>query len=341
MRYLIIDTANTFFRARHTAFRATDHEEKVGYALHVTLSSINRVFRQFPADHVVFALEGRSWRKDFYEPYKKNRAVARAALTESQQIEDQLFWDTYDQLTEYLKTQTNCSVIRHPQAEADDIVARWIALHEQDQHVIVSSDTDFVQLISDTVSQYNGIADELITINGMVSSSGKPCVDKRTRQPKLPPDPEWLLFEKCMRGDPTDNIFSAFPNVRLKSTKNKIGLQEAYQDRHQRGFAWNNLMLQRWVDHTGQEHRVLDDYQRNRMLVDLTAQPQSIKDSVDMTIRSQLAQRRASQVGLKFMRFCGKHDLVKLSESADQYSQWLDRPYQGTLNDHSKTSAEK
>ena len=86
MRYLLIDTANTFFRARHVAFRATDLSEKVGYALHITLSAVNKVARKFNADHVVFALEGRSWRKDHYEPYKKNRAVARAALTETERV---------------------------------------------------------------------------------------------------------------------------------------------------------------------------------------------------------------------------------------------------------------
>ena len=49
MRYLLIDTANTFFRARHAAFRAADSWEKIGYALHITLSSINKVHRKFEA----------------------------------------------------------------------------------------------------------------------------------------------------------------------------------------------------------------------------------------------------------------------------------------------------
>ena len=38
MRYVLIDTANMFFRARHTAFRASDPWEKVGVALHTTLT---------------------------------------------------------------------------------------------------------------------------------------------------------------------------------------------------------------------------------------------------------------------------------------------------------------
>lgn len=338
MKYVLIDTANTFFRARHSAFRAADSWEKVGYALHIVLSSINKVVTRFQADHVVFALEGRSWRKDVYPPYKRNRAEARAAQTEKEQEEDRVFWETLDELTKYLNTQTNCSVIRHERAEADDIIARWIALHPQDQHTIVSSDTDFVQLLASNVDQYNGITDELITVRGIFDAKNQPIIDKKTKQPKEVPDPDWLLFEKCMRGDPSDNVFSAFPGVRTKGTKNRVGLEEAYEDRNRRGYAWNNLMLSRWVDHEGAEHRVLDDYERNRGLIDLTAQPPEIKDLVDGAIRAQISHRDVGQVGVRFMKFCGKYELNRISEQAEQYGRWLNRTYQGVLDDSSQSS---
>ena len=83
MRYLLVDTANTFFRARHAASRQADTWDKLGFALHVTLGSVYKAWRDQRADHVVFCLEGRSWRKDYYEPYKKHRAVARAAQTDA------------------------------------------------------------------------------------------------------------------------------------------------------------------------------------------------------------------------------------------------------------------
>lgn len=335
VKYILIDTANLFFRARHAAHRSSDAWEKMGYALHITLSAVNKMYQRFQADHVIFALEGRSWRKDFYLPYKKNRAVARAALTETQQEEDQMFWDTYDNLTKYLAEHTNCSVIRHENAEADDIIARWIALHPQDQHVVISSDTDFVQLLADNVEQYNGITDQLLTIHGIYDVKGREVIDKKTKLPKTVPDPEWLLFEKCMRGDSSDNVFSAYPGVRTEGTKNKIGLREAFADRTQKGYAWNNLMLQRWMDHDGVEHRVLDDYQRNRHLIDLTAQPDNIKQKVDHAIRTQTSHKDVGQVGVRFMRFCGKHELVRASDAAEQYSRWLNQTYQGVLDDHS------
>ena len=335
MQYLLIDTSNMFFRARHVAFRAGDAWEKIGYALHITLASVNKVAKQFNADHVVFALEGRSWRKDYYKPYKANRAEARAAMSEKEQEEDKLFWETYENLTKYLSEQTNCSVIRQPNAEADDVVARWIALHPQDNHIIVSSDTDFVQLLSENVQQYNGITDELLTINGIFDGKGKQVIDKKTKEPKTIPNPKWLLFEKCMRGDSSDNVFSAYPGVRIKGTKNKVGLQEAFDDMSKKGYAWNNLMLQRWTDHDGKEHRVLDDYERNQHLIDLTAQPDEIKQQVDQAIRSQISHKDVGQVGVRFMRFCGKYELNRISDNAEQYAKWLNSTYQGVLNDHS------
>jgi len=339
MRYVLIDTANMFFRARHGAFRASDPWEKLGFALHITLMAANKVARRFEADHVVFALEGRSWRKDVYKPYKANRAVARSALTESEQEEDKMFWEGYDELTKYLSTRTNCSVIRHPQAEADDIIARWIALHPTDEHIVISSDTDFVQLVSPTVKQYNGITDELITLEGIFDAKGRPVLDKKTKQAKACPDPAWLLFEKCMRGDSSDNVFSAYPGVREKGTKNKVGLREAFGDRDRQGYNWNNMMLQRWLDPDGVEHRVLDDYERNRTLIDLTAQPEEIKQQVDSAIAEQISHRDVGQVGVRFMQFCGRYELNKCSDAADQFGRWMNETYKGVLeNVSSETS---
>ena len=331
MKYLLIDTANMFFRARHVAFRASDPWEKVGYALHISMAAINKVAKKFDADHVVFCLEGRSWRKDYYKPYKANRSEARAALSEREQEEEKLFWDTFDDFNQYLREKTNCSVLRDADAEADDLIARWIKLHPEDEHVIISSDSDFYQLLAENVKQFNGITDQLITVEGIFDNKGKPVIDKKTKLPKEVPNPEWLLFEKCMRGDSSDNVFSAFPGVRKKGTKNKVGLLEAFEDRASKGYAWNNMMLQRWTDHEGKEHRVLDDYNRNRQLIDLTQQPKEIKQRLDDFIREQITNKDVGQVGSKFLKFCGKYELNRLSEHAEQYGRWLNQTYQGEL----------
>jgi 5'-3' exonuclease len=330
MKYLIVDTANTFFRARHAAHHQADTWDKLGFAIHVTLTSIASAFRKQKADHVVICLEGRSWRKDFYEPYKKNRAVKAGAQTEAEAEEDQLFWDAFDALKTYLTESTNCTILRHPNLEADDLIAGWVQAHPQDSHVIISTDSDFHQLLAPNVVQYNGVADELHTLEGILDKKGNLVVDKKTKEPKKIPDPKWILFEKCMRGDASDNVFSAYPGVRTKGTKNKTGLVEAFADKDSKGYAWNNLMLQRWTDHNGLEHRVLDDYNRNVTLVDLTAQPDDVKAKIAQTIAENSVAKTVSQVGTRFMKFCGKYDLKRISESPQQYVDCLAAPYPET-----------
>jgi len=336
MKYILIDTYNLFFRAKHVAGYNATLDDKLGMAMHMMFASANKVIKRLDVDHVVFALEGNSWRKSYYPPYKKQRAVKRQARTEKEVEEDALFFETLNNFVEYLINKTNCSVMLAPDAEGDDIIARFTILHPDDDHVILSNDTDFYQLISDNVSQYVGTASELITINGTFDDNGKQTVNKKTHLPKQLEDPKWLLFEKCIRGDTSDNIFSAYPGVRKKGTKNKTGLLEAFDDKEKKGYAWNNLMLQRWTDHHGKEHRVLDDYERNCHIIDLTAQPNNIIESIDATINWTVTENRINvipnnKVNFGFMKFCNTHQLLNLAKYPKDIVIWLCKGYNGVL----------
>jgi hypothetical protein len=86
---------------------------------------------------------------------------------------------------------------------------------------------------------------------------------------------------------------------------------------------------------------VLDDYERNCTLIDLNAQPADVKATVDACIREQLSHKDVGMVGAHFLKFCGKYELTKLSDSADQVSRWLNETYKGVLNDISQTSSRK
>ena len=326
MTYILVDTANTFFRARHVI--NGDADIKLGMAFHITLNSIRKAWQQFEGSHVIFCLEGRSWRKDYYTPYKAQRAAQRAAHTEKEQDEEKIFWEAFDTFKDFIADKTNCTVLQNPRLEADDLIAGWIQTHPNDKHVIISTDTDFVQLIASNVTQYNGVMEHVITYEGIFDDKGKPVIDKKTQEPKPAPNPEWLLFEKCMRGDTSDNVFSAYPGVRTKGTSKKVGLTEAFEDRNSKGYAWNNLMLQRWSDHNGIEHRVLEDYERNRRLIDLTHQPDDIKEIIVNTISTATAeQKNVSQVGIRLIKFCNLWDLKKIADQAQSYAEPLNARY--------------
>ena len=326
MKYILVDTANTFFRARHII--RGNLNEKIGMALHVTFNSIRKAWNDFDADHVVFCLEGRSWRKDFYAPYKRNRSDARAVLTAAQQEEEEVFWETFDEFKTFIEGKTNCTVLHNENLEADDLIAGWVQAHPKDEHIIISTDGDFAQLVAPNVTQYNGVSNTTIKHDGYFDDKGKRVIDKKSGKEKEAPNPQWLLFEKCMRGDTGDNVFSSYPGVRVKGTKNKVGLQEAFADKDKKGYSWNNMMLQRWVDHEGKEHRVLEDYERNVILCDLSAQPQNIRKIINDTIEDATeTPKEVSQVGIKLMKFCAKHDMVKISEQAQSFSEPLNARY--------------
>jgi 5'-3' exonuclease len=323
--YILVDTANTFFRARHVV--RGDVDTKVGMALHITLNSVKKAWLDFNGTHVVFCLEGRSWRKDFYEPYKRNRKETRDAMNPREAEEDRAFWEIFDEFKNFVIEKTNCTVMQHPRLEADDLIAGWVQSHPNDNHVIISTDGDFAQLIAPNVKQYNGVSNTTTTHEGYFDEKGKLVIDKKTKEVKPAPNPEWLLFEKCMRGDTSDNVFSAYPGVRVKGTKNKVGLQEAFADKNSKGYAWNNLMLQRWTDHNGTEHRVLDDYTRNITLCDLTAQPEDVRAIINETIKTNSVAKDVTQVGMRLMKFCAKWNMQKIADHAASFSEPLNARY--------------
>lgn len=318
--YILVDTLNMFFRAKHVG-GGKDIDMRVGMAMHIMFNSVKKAWRDFKGDHVVFCLEGRSWRKDFYPQYKANRKVIADKRSPREIEDDELFFEAYEDIVKYFNDKTNCSVIRCPNAEADDLIATWIQTHPDDNHIIVSTDSDFYQLLAHNVKQYNGTTDEIVTLEGVTNAkTGKTVIDKKTGKPKSVGDPAFILFEKCVRGDPTDNVFSAFPGARLKGTKNKTGITEAFEDRDRGGYNYNNFMLQRWVDHEEVEHRVIEDYERNRHLIDLTAQPDWVKAELDNTITAAKSATIArAQAGAYFMKFCGLHGLDTISQSAQAY----------------------
>ena len=321
--YILVDTLNMFFRAKHVG-GGKDIDMRVGMAMHIMFNSVKKAWRDFNGDHVVFCLEGRSWRKDFYPQYKANRKVIADKRSPREIEDDALFFEAYEDIVKYFNDKTNCSVIRCPNAEADDLIATWIQTHPDDNHIIVSTDSDFYQLLAHNVKQYNGTTDEIVALEGVTNAkTGKAVIDKKTGKPKSVGDPAFILFEKCVRGDPTDNVFSAFPGARLKGTKNKTGITEAFEDRERGGFNYNNFMLQRWVDHEEVEHRVRDDFDRNRTLIDLTAQPDDIKEACRNVIRDAVNKPHVGQVGIHFMKFCAKWNMQRLSDSANDFGEIL------------------
>ena len=323
MNYLLVDGLNMFMRAKHVGGKGTI-DMKIGMAMHIMFNSINKCWREFDGNHIVLCLEGRSWRKDFYAPYKANRRVIMDQRSVREQEDDELYFEAYDDMVKFFSEKTNCSVVQCEQAEADDMIATWIQQHPDDNHFIISTDSDFYQLLAPNVTQYNGTTDQVVTLEGFKDlKTGEAVIDKKTGEPKKAIDPQFALFEKCVRGDSSDNVFSAYPGARVKGTKNKTGMKEAFDDRNTGGYNYNNFMLQRWVDHEGDEHRVKNDFERNKILIDLTQQPDEIKELCIQRMNEGKQSEAVANIGIHFMKFCAKWNLQRMSDQAQTYSGML------------------
>ena len=322
-KYLLVDTSNCFMRAINSAPN-TDTWTKIGLALHITLHGIKKMWDKFEPNHVVFCAEGHSWRKDFDEAYKRNRTDKIKAMTPQEKEEIDEVFKVINAFCEFVKTKTNATILQHPRCEADDMIAGWIAAHPSDKCVIISTDTDFQQLLSSVVEQYNPVQEFLYTINGVFDTKGKPA---KTSKGVLieTPIPEYALFYKCIRGDTSDNVFSAYPGVREKSTKNKIGILDAFNDRVVKGFNWNSFMNARWTHHDGTERVVREQYEHNQILVDLTMQPQDIKDCIAETIQLAKQKPQVPMVGIHFAKFCNTYDLQTVQKYPDTFVKFLSK----------------
>jgi hypothetical protein len=321
--YVIVDLQNLAMRVRY-GVRAPDFNAQVGLAMHIIFASIKKVWNDFNATHLVCCLESRSWRRDFYPAYKAHRRVASSQRSVAEVEEDRVFFEALDDFIKFVSTRTNATLLKAPQAEADDLIARWIQLHPGDEHVIVSTDSDFQQLLAPNVKIYDGISALLYTIEGIYDKDGHLANNKRG-EPLPLPHPEWLLFEKCIRGDASDNVMSAYPGVRKKR------MQEAFENRHSQGYSWNNLMLSTWIDHNGDEIRVRDAYERNRILIDLTSQPKELVEIWDTCIKTSANQPAKSQIGIALLKFAAQWGLVRIEKTASDYSVCFSSSYSGVL----------
>lgn len=332
--FLIVDTSNMMHRARHVS--GGNIWDQIGITIHIMLNSIRKSWIKSQADHVVFCLEGRSWRRAIYEPYKANRDAKLALKTADELEEDKMFFEGINSFTDFISKQTNCTVLQNELCEADDLIARFVQTHQNDDHIIISGDTDFVQLLANNVTIYDGVKEIILKQDGIYNEKGKrlhfnvksdgkikvgSAIKKNEEENYDPEWIEWLLFLKFVRGDPGDNVFSAYPRANVRK------IRKAFDDRKEQGYEWNNFMLHRWTDHNQDDHRVKTCYERNRELIDLDMQPIEIKMVMDDTINESIEPRNVTKIGLRLLKYAGALELVRIADNPDDYVKFLSAKY--------------
>lgn len=181
MTILCIDGYNFLHRAR-SGFQLGEYH--VCYNFFRNLRSL---VDQFKPNRIYFVTEGRPVKRlENFPEYKANRHINadKADLKELAKLHS--FYRQKELIIDLLKTCFPISVMRHPDHEGDDVIYNLVKTSSTAvEWVVVSNDTDFIQLLNEFphVKLYNPMTKEFVE---------KPSYD-------------YVSF-KALKGDTSDNI---------------------------------------------------------------------------------------------------------------------------------------
>lgn len=301
---LIIDANNILYR---TFFAQVDDPEDIiiGMAHHSALTTLLKYWKSYSADEIVLAFDYGSWRKMYTEDlsqcvtYKKYKGQRRVGLTEKQSAKLAKFDEHIKEFAQIMETQTSLLVLRCQALEADDMIAGYVQNNPDMRHVIVSSDKDFMQLL---------VKHDVALID---PASGKP-----RSLSEYDNDPDYFMFSKCLRGDTSDNVISAFP--RIRQTK----IKQAYLDDYTKQAVMQNTftVIVNVDDGVVKEETFKTEtvFEENDLLMNLESQPECIKELIVQAIENARKNRGKFNY-LKFLRFCSDYELVNILNRIDNY----------------------
>lgn len=307
--YLILDASNILYR---TFFAHIEQSEdiNIGMCHHSALMTMSKYYRKYKADEVVIAFDNYSWRKAYtknlkncltYKRYKSNR---RQNLTQKQEETFARFDAHVEEFMQIMKAKTGLIVLERKFLEADDLIAGFTQQFPDDKHIIISSDKDFIQLLS----------------NPNVSVID-PKTDKARDLSEWNFDAGFFIFEKCFRGDTGDAVISSYPRLR----RDKI--EKAWEDELLKVNLMNHTYT---IDVINPDTGTLEQrtyktgelFEENKMLMDLTAQPEYVRELIVEAIDNAFKNRGKFSY-FDFVKFCGKYNLQNIIKGLDNLTPLL------------------
>ena len=198
-RYLLIDGLNLFFRNFSAINAVNSNGVHIG-GLGGFFRSLGALIRTIQPTQVYMVFDGvgsSNIRKNIIPEYKSNRNTSRITkheLFDNLEEEDDSKINQIVRIIQYLKTLP-VKTVSLPTVEADDIIAylsSTLPTKPEDRVFIVSSDKDYLQLISDKVIVYRPIEKEYYTTD--------------TVKEKFNVTPHNFLLYKLLMGDNSDGV---------------------------------------------------------------------------------------------------------------------------------------
>jgi len=246
---ILVDSMQICLANISMASKVYGDEISEDYVRHMILNSLRRYNKEHKEEYgeMVLCYDGsKNWRKTIYPEYKAHRARIRS---ESETDWDLIFKWIYT-IRDEIKDNFPYRVIHVAEAEADDIIA--VLARESDplkNHLIISSDKDFIQLHAYAgCKQFDPI-----------------------RKRWLSGDPAESLVNKIFYGDKGDGV----PNVLSDNLVFVEGRRQTPLPKKKyeswKGFEDPTAVLPR---------EFISNYKRNKTMVDLTEQPKDVVEQI-------------------------------------------------------------
>lgn len=213
---LILDGYNLFYRARYSGMNKGEYSTIFNF-----FRSLRPLIEKFDPDKAFLVLEGRPKKRlEILSEYKGQREYNNKDNFNEQRKE------IITILAEYFPI----SLVKHDDYECDDIAAHLAKIHDDGdtEITIVSSDTDFIQSISETIKVYNPVR--------------KDYVEGTTYD---------YVTWKALKGDSSDNIqgFSGIGDKRAKTlTEDNNKLEQFLANNDNKKLFDKNISLIKFHD---------------------------------------------------------------------------------------------
>lgn len=195
------------------------------------------------------------WRMKHCSTYKGNRGVKL-----KHDLIPKIFYTTYNELIPRLQETFDFKILKCAEAEGDDIIG--VVKHYMRKQfptriiVIISNDSDYIQLIDNYTSVYNQSFKNLID---------RIPIELRCADLKVLGD-NYLQY-KILKGDVSDNISPVFPKMNSKNIIKMI---------------FDESMLSEKLH----ELKCIDNYDLNKLIIDLKMTPDYIKQNIIENLKS-------------------------------------------------------
>jgi 5'-3' exonuclease len=247
---------------------------------HIVLNCIRTHRSKFHDKYgeIVIATDNKHyWRREVFPYYKANRKKDR----EKSSLNWPVIFECMSKIKTEIKENFPYKFLDVHGAEADDVISVLVEIAPYDEPIlIVSGDKDFIQLqtVKPLVDQYDPVRKRWLNHA----------------------NPDLYLQEHIIKGDRGDGV----PNVRTDDSALALG---------ERQKSISKKMLDEWME-DGVPRNLDRNYQRNRMLIDLTQVPDQVRSDIIEAFKQEPEGKRS-----KLFNYFVKHKLKNLMEDISQF----------------------